>query len=284
MILDFFFDGAAQRALASTLILCLSACPVGVFLMLRRMSLMGDAMSHAIMPGAALGFLAFGVALLPMTLGGLVAGLLVALAAGAVSRVTVLREDASLAAFYLFSVALGVVLFGLRGEDEEMLHILFGQAFAVDRQGLMLIAAIATVSLAAMAVLWRPLVAEGLDPLFLRSVSRSGPLAHSAFLVLVVLNLVGGFRVLGTLMAVGLMMLPAIAARLWCRKLEALCGLAILFGIAASVAGLLFSHATGVASGPAVVLCAGVIYLVSLAAAPNGLRQVRPQPHRHKSA
>ena len=99
-----------RRALVGLLALSISAPPIGVFLMLRRMSLMGDAMSHAILPGAAIGYLLAGLSLLAMSLGGFLAGLAVAFAAGLVARSTILREDASLAAFYLVSLALGVLI------------------------------------------------------------------------------------------------------------------------------------------------------------------------------
>ena len=77
---------SCTRRLQGTLLLALGAAPVGVFLMLRRMSLAGDAMAHAVLPGAAVAYLLFGLALVPMTIGGLIAGLAVALGAGAVSR------------------------------------------------------------------------------------------------------------------------------------------------------------------------------------------------------
>ena len=101
-VIDPFVEFAfMRRALVGCFALSLGAPPIGVFLMLRRMSLMGDAMSHAILPGAAIGFLVAGLSLLAMSLGGFVAGLAVALLAGLVTRSTILREDASLAAFYL---------------------------------------------------------------------------------------------------------------------------------------------------------------------------------------
>jgi zinc/manganese transport system permease protein len=273
-----------RRALLGACILSLSACPVGVFLMLRRMSLTGDAMAHAILPGAALGFLISGLALVPMTVGGLAAGLLVALAAGAVSRLTVQREDASLAAFYLISLALGVLLVSLKGSSVDLMHVLFGTVLALNNEALLLIAGIATLTITGLAVLWRPLFAECMDPLFLRSVSRSGSIAHFAFLVLVVLNLVGGFQALGTLLAVGLMMLPAAAARFWFRDLEPMCIAAIGIGMISSLAGLLVSYHLSVASGPSIILAAGVIFIVSLLIGPRGLSQARVKPHRHKAA
>jgi zinc/manganese transport system permease protein len=273
-----------RRALLGACVLSLSACPLGVFLMLRRMSLTGDAMAHAILPGAAAGFLVSGLALLPMTLGGFAAGLLVALAAGAVSRLTVQREDASLAAFYLISLALGVLLVSLKGSAVDLMHVLFGTVLSLNDDALILIAGIASITVLGLAVLWRPLVAECLDPLFLRSVSAAGPVAHFGFLVLVVLNLVGGFQALGTLLAVGLMMLPAAAARFWCQELESMCGMALVFGLLSSFAGLLASYHFNVASGPAIILAAGIIYLVSLVFGSSGLRQSRLRPHRHRTA
>jgi len=272
-----------RRALAGTAVLSLSACPIGVFLMLRRMSLSGDAMQHAILPGVAVGFLVSGLDLLPMAFGGLVAGLAVALASGAVSRATIQKEDASLAAFYLISLALGVLLVSLKGSSVDLMHLLFGTVLAMNDQALYLIGAIATVTIVALAFIWRALVAECMDPVFLRSVSRAGPYVHVVFLVLVVLNLVGGFEALGTLLAVGLMMLPAAAARFWAGRLEPMCLLAVCIGLASSAVGLLVSYHLSVPSGPAIILTAGAFYLLSLLFAPHGLLATQ-LAGRHRTA
>ena len=121
-----------RRALVGMLALSLGGAPIGVFLMLRRMSLTGDAMAHAILPGAALGFLVAGFDLFAMTAGGIIAGFAVAIGAGVVARVTELKEDASLAAFYLVSLALGVLIVSLRGSNIDLLHVLFGSVLALD--------------------------------------------------------------------------------------------------------------------------------------------------------
>lgn len=272
------------RALVGAAVVALSAAPVGVFLMLRRMSLSGDAMAHAILPGAGAGFLVAGLEIVPMTLGGFIAGLVVALVAGLVSRLTVQREDSSLAAFYLISLALGVMLVSLRGSNVDLMHVLFGTVLALNNDALVMIGGVATVSLVALAMIWRPLVAECLDPNFLRSVSGAGQPTHLIFLALVVLNLVGGFQALGTLLAVGLMMLPAAAARFWVRGLEALCLLAILFGIASSYLGLVLSYHVAVPSGPAIILVAGGIYILSLVFGSRGLVRSQLKSTRHRIA
>ena len=273
-----------RRALAGAVILAISAGPVGVFLMFRRMSLAGDAMAHAILPGAAAGFLVSGLAIVPMTIGGFAAGLVVALLAGLVSRLTAQREDTSLAAFYLISLALGVLLVSLRGSNVDLMHVLFGTVLALNNDALILIGGVATVTLFGLALIWRPLFAECLDPSFLGSVSRAGQAVHLSFLAIVVLNLVGGFQALGTLMAVGLMMLPAAAARFWVRRLEAVVGLAILIGIASSYLGLLISFYLEVASGPAIILVAGTFYVASLLLGRRGIVFSRTQPTRHRIA
>lgn len=278
---DFAF---MQRALVGALMLSVSACPVGVFLMLRRMSLAGDAMAHAILPGAAVGFLLYGLQIVPMTLGGLFAGVVVALGAGAVSRVTIQKEDASLAAFYLISLALGVLIVSLRGSNVDLMHVLFGTVLALNDDALTLIAAITAVTLAALAIFWRALVAECLDPLFLRSVSRLGPPVHFVFLGLVVLNLVGGFQALGTLLSVGLMMLPAAAARFWTSRVGPMCLLAIAIGAASCISGLLLSYHASLPSGPAIILSAGVVYILSILAGTRGVLAMRVRHHSHRTA
>lgn len=273
-----------QRALAGGLALALGATPIGLFLMLRRMSLMGDAMSHAILPGAALGYLAFGLSLGAMTFGGIIAGVVVALAAGVVARSSILKEDASLAAFYLLSLAAGVLIVSLRGRNLDLLHVLFGSVLSLDTNSLLLISAISTVTLFALALLYRALVLECFDPTFLRGVSGLSPLAHYGFLILVVLNLVSGFHALGTLMAVGIMILPAASARLWAKRLPLMLALSVVTALISAIIGLLASFHADVPAGPAIILTAGLIYVASLMVAPGGLFASSIYRRRHLEA
>jgi zinc/manganese transport system permease protein len=270
-----------RRALVGVLALAVGAAPVGVLLMLRRMSLMGDAMAHAILPGAAVGYLVSGLSLVAMTTGGLIAGLVVALTAGGVARATELKEDASLAALFLVSLALGVVIVSLRGNNVDLLHFLFGSVLALDDGALMLIAIIATVSLVTLALVWRPLVIESVDPGFLRSVSRAGGPAHIVFLALVALNLVGGFQALGTLLAVGMMIVPAVISRFWTRDITVMIVIAIGVGIVSGCCGLLLSYHVGLPAGPAIILAAGVIYAGSVLFGRCGGLLPRLLPRRH---
>ncbi len=270
-----------KRALVGAFALALGAAPIGVFLMLRRLSLTGDAMAHAILPGAGVGYLVAGLSLPAMTIGGLVAGITVAVLAGLVARYTALKEDASLAAFYLLSLALGVMLVSLRGSNVDLLHVLFGTVLALDDATLLLLAGISSVTLLTLAAIYRPLVLECVDSGFLRSVSRAGTPIHLMFLALVVLNLVGGFHALGTLLAVGVMMLPAAGARLWTQDITRLLVVSVLAALVSGYAGLLFSYHVGVPAGPAIILSAGGFYLVSLLIGSEGgiLRRLLPVRH-----
>jgi len=275
-----------RRALVACLALAIGAGPIGVFLVLRRMSLMGDAISHAVLPGVAVGYMISGLSLWAMSLGGVIAGLIVALLSGLTSRATGMKEDASLAGFYLTSLALGVLLVSLRGSSIDLLHILFGSILAVDDQGLLFVVGVATFSTLTLSIIFRPLVVECFDPVFARAIGAGSNWIYAAFLGLVVLNLVAAFQALGTLMAVGLMMLPALAARFWSEDISHIIVIATAVAIASSIIGLLVSFHTEIASGPAIVLTAAVLYLLSIIAGSHSglLARWLRRPHFHDPA
>ncbi len=286
MIYDYFFAPFLEyefmrRALASCCALAVGAAPLGVFLMLRRMALVGDAMQHAILPGVSIAFLLAGVALWPMTLGGLAAGLLVALAAGAISRATQLKEDASFTGAYLISLALGVLIISMKGSTLDLMHLLFGNVLAVDNDALFLVTGVASLSLLLLATMYRNLIVECFDPGFLRAVRGRGALYHQLFLVLVVLNLVAAFQAMGTLMALGLMILPAIAARLWTQNIDHMVAISVGFGLVSTLVGLLASYHYSLPSGPSIVLTAGAIYIASVLFGRYGGLVPRLLPHKH---
>ncbi len=259
-----------RRAFVASWSLSLSAAPLGVILVLRRMSLMGDALSHSVLPGVAIGFFVAGLSLTAMSIGGLLAGLLVAMAAGAVSRWTSLGEDASFAGFFLISLSLGVILVSLKGSHVDLMHILFGSVLAIDDYTLLLVAGTSTVTLIVISIIYRPLLLECVDPIYLKSVGGKGHKYHGLFLICVVANLVSAFQSMGTLMALGMMMLPAITARFWAKQVWSTILAAWIFGALSSFLGLLASYHFNYPSGPSIVLVAGIFYLISLFAGPQG--------------
>lgn len=279
-----FTDETMRRALVAIVVLSFGSAPIGVFLMLRRMSLTGDAMSHAILPGVAVAFLLTGMNRIMMTLGGLIAGLVVAVLSGLMTRVTEMKEDASLAVFYLVSLALGVILVASHGSSHELVEILFGDVQTIDAGALYLIAFNTTLTLCALAVIYQPLVMECVDPLFIRVAGRAGALAHLVFMAFVVVNLVSAYNALGTLLAVGMMILPAGAARFWSRDISRIILVAIVSAIVSGYLGLVLAAAADAPAGPSVVLAAGAIYFLSMVIGPAGGLVRRFAPGRHLEA
>jgi zinc/manganese transport system permease protein len=274
LILEPFQTLAFMRAaLVACLALALMNGAVGTLLVLRRMSLDGEVLGHAVMPGAAVGFLYAGPSPLWLSLGGLASGLAVAALAGLITHREA-RRDAGLVAFYLVALSLGVVLVAWRGSNVDIMRVLFGTVLAIDQRALLQIAAMSSVIVLAIAVLYRPLAVGAFDPAFLRTVGRSAPYG-AVFSALVVLALVASFQAFGTLLAVGPMLLPAAAARCWGLGAAGSMALATGFGLAASVAGLLVSYHVNLPSGPAIVLAAGLLFGISLAVA-NALPRLTP--------
>jgi zinc/manganese transport system permease protein len=257
--------GFMRSALVGLAALALANGPIGVLLLVRRMSLVGDVLSHAVMPGAALGFALAGYSLLALSAGGVVTGLTVAALSSVVMR-NPAQQDVSLAVFYLLSLAIGVLLVTARGSDIDLMHVLFGTILAVGMPTLVVMASLATVSVLVLAAVYRPLVVEAFDPGFLQAVSGGGGVYRLVFLALVVLDLVAGFQAFGTLLAVGPLLLPAAAARCWTHRIGPAMALSTALGLVAGYAGLLLSYFLNLPSGPAIVLVAGGFYLGSLAA------------------
>jgi zinc/manganese transport system permease protein len=262
-----------RGALVACLALALANGALGTLLVLRRMSLDGDVLGHAVMPGAAVGFLYAGPSPAWLSLGGLTSGLAVAALAGLITSEGA-RRDAGLVAFYLVALSLGVLLVAWRGSDVDVMRVLFGTVLAIDQRALIQIAAASSVIVLAIALLYRPLAVGAFDPVFLRAVGTRMPYG-AVFQALVVLGLVASFQAFGTLLAVGPMLLPAAAARCWGLGVAGSMLLATGFGLAASVTGLLVSYHGNLPSGPAIVLAAALLFGFSLAAA-GGWRHLAP--------
>jgi zinc/manganese transport system permease protein len=276
--LDYAF---MRRALVATTVLSFSVAPVGAFLVLRRLSLAGEAMAHAIVPGIVVAFVVFGLSVYSMILGGLAAGVGVALLTSLLARGTIIRHDAGLASLYLVALALGIFILSAAGSAVPLKSFLFGSILGIGDDTLIVVAATATVTLVSFAAILRPLIVSTIDPVFYESQTRRSGLVELWFMVLVVLNLLGAFKALGTLMAVGLMILPATAARYWVRTITGYLLTTFALALASCWAGLAMSfYAPAVPSGPAIVLVAGAIFAASLCLGPQGLALARRRPPR----
>ncbi|MBV9508660.1 MAG: metal ABC transporter permease [Caulobacteraceae bacterium] len=261
---------ALSSAIAGGLALAFGGAPLGVLLIARRMSLSGDALSHGILPGAAVAFLLAGPDPWALTLGALAAALVVTSLSSLLARTRRLPEDAAFAVIYLTALAAGVVLLARRAGPEMLESLLFGAVSGLDRSGLVLAASAATASLVALALFIRGFVADSLDPGFLRAEGRVGGALHLLFMMLVALNLVAGFRAFGALMTVGLMMIPAAGARFWAQGYAGQAAAAIAISAASGALGVLIAARAGVEPGAVMVLCGGALFVLSGLAGPHG--------------
>lgn len=252
-----------QKASVSLICLCFSAPLIGVFLTLKRMSLSGDAISHAILPGAAVGFLFSGLSVAAMTIGGMIAGIVVIIISSVFSRISKSSEESNLAVFYLFSLALGVLIISLNGSNLDLLHFLFGSVFAIGSDTIVLLGICTTVTLIVLSFIARPLILDIVDPLFLESVSKSGPWVHICFMILAVFNLVSSFQAIGTLMAVGIMIIPATSAKFWSYRLTSILVISVFQALISSYVGLIMSFHYNVPCSPAIIISLSTLYLVS---------------------
>ncbi|MCH9675813.1 MAG: metal ABC transporter permease [Gammaproteobacteria bacterium] len=273
--------GFMQRGLIATTVLSFSIAPIGAFLVLRRLSLAGEAMAHAIVPGIVIAFVLTGLSVVSMLVGGLIAGVSIALVASLIARWTIIREDAGLASLYLIALALGIFILSAAGSAVPLKSFLFGSILGMDNAALILIGVTTTVTLLSFSIILRPLILSTIDPVYYESQTRQPRLIELWFMTLVVLNLLGAFKALGTLMAVGLMILPATAARYWVSTITAYLSLTLVFALLSCWVGLLISFwVPAVPSGPSIVLVAGALFLMSLTLGPRGLRlnQVLAKP------
>lgn len=254
-----------RRAIISGVAIAISAPPIGVFLTLRRMSLMGEAMSHAILPGVALGYLFAGISVTAMTIGGFLIGFAVAVLASLTAHITPIKEEATFASFHLIAFALGIILLSLQHSPEDLLHILFGSILTLNNMALFILISAAIITICGLLILFRPLVIDSIDTEFLYLVEgRSSHFTYIFFLGLLLINLVSGFHALGTLMTVGIMVLPAVSAQFWKKDLFGMIIFSILIGIISVYSGLILSYHLDLPAGPAITLIAGMICISSI--------------------
>ncbi len=260
-----------RRAFVATTVLSASVAPVGAFLVLRRLSLAGEAMAHAITPGIVIGFVTAGLSVMSLLVGGLIAGVGVAILTAFLARRTILRSDASLASLYLIALAVGIFILSAAGSAVPLKSFLFGSILGIDDASMLLVGGVATVTLVAFAFLLRPLIVSTCDPVFFETQTRRPWLIDQGFMLLLVLNLLAAFKTLGTLMAVGLMILPATAARYWASTITGQLVLGFLFALSSCWIGLTLSYLfPDTPSGPAIVLVAGGFFFVSAIFGPLG--------------
>lgn len=285
LISPFITDPALARALWAGLMLAIATAPLGVFLILRRMSLIGDAFGHAILPGAAGAALLSGGATWAISLGAALTGTTVFISANVVGRFLRLPEDAGFALFFLSALAVGVIITSHGGDHVDLEELLFGTALALDTTALVLSGIAMGASVVGITLVYRPLMMDTIDPKFLSTAGRgksAGAIAQAIFFALLALTSVAAFHALGALMAVGLTIVPAIGARYLSRSIVGMMVSAGLVAASGAYLGLLVSHHFHLAAGASIIMCLVALAFLAAFLGPVGsvLTRSRALPQR----
>lgn len=268
-LLEPFSYAFLQRGLLVAALLGLSGGLLGCILVLRRLSLMGDALSHSLLPGIGVAYLLFGPSLPALLLGALLAGLLTALGGGLVSRLTRIKEDAAFGSLFLVLFAGGVALVSRLPARVDLLHFLFGNILGVGPSDVALAGGAAALTVTVFALFRRSIVLETFDPVFHRATGGRGWLTHLGILALCVINLVAALQAMGVVLALGLFLLPAVTAYLWCDRLPAMLAFSAITAVLGSIVGIFVSYHAGLPSGAAIVLALGAFFLASALGSPR---------------
>lgn len=258
-----------RRGLLSAMLLGVSGGLLGCVLVLRRLALMGDALSHSLLPGVAAAWLLFGTSTVALFLGGLIAGLLTALGSALLSRLTRVKEDAAFGSLFIIFFGAGVALISRLPTRLSLADFLFGNVLGVGAADLRLAAVVSAGTAAVFVVFYRGILLETFDPVFYRATGGRGGLVHLGFLTLTVLNLVAAMQTMGIVLALGLFLLPAVSAYLWCDRFISMLLLSVALAQLGSFVGILLSYHAGLASGAAIVLCLGFVFIASALFSPR---------------
>lgn len=260
-------QGFMQRGLVAAVMVAIVCSLVGTYVVLRGMSFIGDAMAHAILPGAAAAFLSGG----NIFVGAFLAGLFVAFAIGLISRTARLREDAAIGVVFVGAFALGVLLIStVRGYTVDLAHILFGNVLGVSPEDLILIALVGGGVLLILFALRKELLLLSFDPAHGSTLGLPMEALNYGFLVLLALTIVIAMRTVGNILSVAMLITPAATAYLLTDRLRRMLLIAAGVGTASALVGLYLSYYLNVASGAAIVVTATACFLIALLFSPRG--------------
>jgi manganese/iron transport system permease protein len=254
------------RSLAAAAIVGVVCAVVGTFVVLRGMAFFGDALSHAILPGVALTYLAAG-ANGPLFWGALGAAVLTALGIGKISQDQKLREDTAIGVVFAGALALGIALMStVRSYSVDLTHILFGNILAITNNDLLLIGGFGLAVLLTVLAAYKEFVAVAFDPVHAATLRLPIEGLRYLLLLLVAVTVVVALQTVGAGLMTAMLITPAATGYLLARKMSHMLGIAALIGVFSGVAGLYLSYYVAVASGAAIVLIATACFVAAWAA------------------
>ncbi|WP_294976361.1 metal ABC transporter permease [uncultured Leuconostoc sp.] len=265
-----FIDGLMQynflqTALITSILVGIMSGIIGSFIILRGMSLMGDAISHAVLPGVAVAYM-LGINIL---FGASVFGILAALLIGLVASKSKLKNDTAIGIVFSAFFALGFILISLAESATNLHHILFGNVLAVSDNDLVTTAIVLAIVLIFVVVFYKELLITSFDNTFAQAYGLKTQLMHYALMLVLTLVTVTALQTVGIILIVAMLITPAATAYLLTNRLSHMMIVAALFSVISSVIGLYMSYTFNWASGPAIVLTAAVFFSLAFLFSPK---------------
>lgn len=265
-----FFEGLMsyhflQNALVTAIVIGIVSGAVGCFIILRSMSLMGDAISHAVLPGVALSFI-LGI---NFFVGAIVFGLLASVIITYIKENSVIKGDTAIGITFSSFLALGIILIGVANSSTDLFHILFGNILAVQDSDKWITIGVSVFVLGVIILFFKELLITSFDPILAKSMGMNVNAYHYMLMILLTLVSVTAMQSVGTILIVALLITPAATAYLYANSLKVMLVMSSAIGALSSVLGLYLGYTFNVAAGSSIVLTSAVIFLISFFISPK---------------
>ena len=254
-----------QNALVTSVAIGIVAGVIGCFIILRGMSLMGDAISHAVLPGVALSYI-LGV---NFFVGAIVFGILASILITYISNHSIVKSDTAIGITFSSFLALGVILIGVANSSTDLFHILFGNVLAVQNTDKWLTIGITVLVVALVILFFRPLLITSFDPMMAKAFGMNVQAYHYLLMLLLTLVSVTAMQSVGTVLVVAMLVTPAATAFLYTKRLSRMLIVSSLIGAVSSVVGLFIGYSFNIAAGSSIVLTAAVIFVIGFFLSPQ---------------
>lgn len=275
-ISDAFQYAFMQRALLTSMLVGAICGLLSCYVVLKRWSLLGDAISHAVLPGVAIAYLLG----LPFFIGAFVTGALTSLGIGAIERHTRIKSDAAMGIMFTGAFALGIVLISKMASSTHLMHILFGNVLGVQQSALMLTLAASVVALLVIWLAFRPLMLYAFDPTQAQALGFNTSVIHYGLILLLTLTIVASLETVGIILVVAMLITPGATAHLLTDRFTTMLLISTSVGVGSAVLGLWLSYAFDVASGGTIVLVATSCFFLALLFSPRHGVLMRRWRHR----
>ncbi len=262
-----------QRAIIAAVIIGIACAILSCYMVLKGWSLMGDAISHAVLPGVVLAY----VTAIPLTIGAFLSGLFCSFATGYLKEHSRIKEDTVMGIVFSGMFAVGLVIFASVDTDQHLMHILFGNILGITPDVLIQISAICLITITIMLVKQKDFMLYCFDPNQARIVGLPVALLHYGLLSILALTIVASMQAVGIILVVAMLISPGITAYLLTRSFSRMITLAILFSVISSVIGTFISFHIDGATGPSIVLTQVVFFIIALLANQIKLAKIKRQ-------